>query len=74
MVTGPINKSILRSKGFKFSGHTDYLEYLCECEKDSATMMMLNRYLKIIPLTIHEPLNQISSKIKEQVIEKNKSY
>ncbi len=69
MVTGPINKSILRSKGFKFSGHTDYLEYLCECEKDTATMMMLNRYLKIIPLTIHEPLNQVSSKIKEQVIE-----
>ena len=32
--------------------------------------MMLNRYLKIIPLTIHEPLNQVSSKIKEQVIEK----
>ena len=70
MVTGPINKSILRSKGFKFSGHTDYIEYLCQCEKDTAMMMMLNRYLKIIPLTIHEPLNQVSSKIKELVIEK----
>ena len=70
MVTGPINKSILRSKGFKFSGHTDYLEYLCECEKDTATMMMLNSYLKIIPLTIHEPLNKVSAKIKKQVIEK----
>ena len=68
MVTGPINKSILRSKGFKFSGHTDYIESLCECEKGTAMMMMLNRYIKIIPLTIHEPLNQISSKIKEQVI------
>ncbi len=70
MVTGPINKSILRRKGFKFSGHTDYLENLCECEKDTAMMMMLNRYLKIIPLTIHEPLNQVSSKLKEQVIGK----
>ena len=71
MVTGPINKSILRShKEFNFSGHTDYLEYLCKCEKDTATMMMLNRYLKIIPLTIHEPLNQVSSKIKKLVIEK----
>jgi 4-hydroxythreonine-4-phosphate dehydrogenase len=70
MVTGPINKSILRSRGFKFSGHTDYLEYLCECEKDTATMMMLNSYLKIIPLTIHEPLNQVSAKIKKRVIEK----
>ncbi len=71
MVTGPINKSILRSKGFKFTGHTDYLEYLCGCEKDAATMMMLNRYLKIVPLTVHEPLNQVSAKIKEQLI-KNK--
>ncbi len=70
MVTGPINKSILRSRGFKFSGHTDYLEYLCESEKDTATMMMLNSYLKVIPLTIHEPLNKVSAKIKKQVIEK----
>ncbi len=71
MVTGPINKSILNScQEFKFSGHTDYLEFLCGCEKDTATMMMLNRYLKIIPLTIHEPLNQVSSKLKELVIEK----
>ncbi len=71
MVTGPINKSILRShEGFKFSGHTDYIEYLSECEKDTATMMMLNRYLKIIPLTIHEPLNKVSSKIKKLFIEK----
>ena len=70
MVTGPINKSILRSEGFKFSGHTDYLEYLCECEKETATMMMLNHYLKIIPLTVHEPLNQVSEKIKKKAIEK----
>ena len=71
MVTGPINKSILRiHEGFQFSSHTDYLEFLCGCEKDTATMMMLNRYLKIIPLTIHEPLNEVSLKIKELDIEK----
>ena len=65
MVTGPINKSILKSyQEFKFAGHTDYIEFLCGCKKDTATMMMLNRYLKIIPLTIHEPLNQVSSKLK----------
>ena len=33
-------------------------------------MMMLNQYLKIIPLTIHEPLKQVSLKIKEPIIEK----
>ena len=72
MVTGPINKSVLRSnKAFKFfSGHTDYIEYLCGCEKEIATMMMINPFLKIIPLTIHEPLNKVSLKITEAIIKK----
>ena len=72
MVTGPINKSIFRNnKAFKsFSGHTDYIEHLCGCEKDIATMMMLNQYLRIIPLTIHEPLNKVPVKIKKDIIEK----
>ena len=71
MVTGPINKSILRNdKAFKFfSGHTDYIEHLCGCEKDIATMMMLNPYLKIIPLTIHEPLSKVPLKIQKTIIE-----
>ena len=72
MVTGPINKSVLRSnKAFKFfAGHTDYIEYLCGCEKGVATMMMLNSFLRIIPLTIHEPFNKVSLRIKEAMIEK----
>lgn len=72
MVTGPINKSILRNnKAFKhFTGHTDYIEHLCGCKKGIATMMMSNPYLKIIPLTIHEPLNKVPSKIKKTIIEK----
>ena len=71
MVTGPINKSVLKNdEAFKFSGHTDYLEHLCGCEKDTAIMMMLNNFLKIIPLTIHEPLDKVSIKIKEANIEK----
>ena len=76
MVTGPINKSILRThEAFKFSGHTDFLEHLCGCGKDTAIMMMLNNFLKIIPLTIHEPLDKVSIKIKEANIEKkNRPY
>ena len=72
MVTGPINKSILRNnRAFKyFTGHTDYLEHLCGCEKGMATMMMSNSHLKVIPLTIHEPLNKVPLKIKKAVIEK----
>ena len=75
MVTGPINKSILRNnKAFKhFTGHTDYIEHLCGCEKGIATMMMSNPHLKIIPLTIHEPLNKVPLKIKKLLLKK-KSY
>ena len=70
MVTGPINKSLLSGQEtFEFSGHTDYLEHLCGCKKDTALMMMLNKHLKIVPFTIHDPLNQVSSKIKKPVIE-----
>ena len=71
MVTGPINKAILKNnKAFRFfSGHTDYIEYLCGYEKDIATMMMLNSFLKVIPLTIHEPLNRVL-KINEAIIKK----
>ena len=72
MVTGPINKSILKNnKAFKnFTGHTDYIEHLCGSEKGTATMMMSNPYLKIIPLTIHEPLNKVPLIIKKANIEK----
>ena len=72
MVTGPINKSVLRSnEAFKFfSGHTDYIEYLCGCENEIATMMMLNPFLRVIPLTIHEPLNKVSLKVTKTIIEK----
>ena len=51
MVTGPINKSILRiNKAFKhFTGLLLTIEHLCGCEKGIATMMMSNPHLKIIP-------------------------
>ena len=75
MVTGPINKYILKkSGGFRFDGHTDYLEHLCKSKAGAALMMMLNSELKIIPLTIHVPLNRVSSiltrkKLKELLLE-----
>ena len=49
MVTGPINKSILgNNKAFRcFTGHTDFIEHLCGCEKGIATMMMSNPHLKV---------------------------
>ncbi|MDC3067796.1 4-hydroxythreonine-4-phosphate dehydrogenase PdxA [Paracoccaceae bacterium] len=70
MVTGPINKHILnKSSLFNFKGHTDYLESITQSKKGAATMMMVNPSLKIIPLTIHEPLNKVSKYIKKSFIE-----
>ncbi len=67
MVTGPINKYILKKgTNFRFKGHTDYLEYLCDKKAGSALMMMSNSKLKIIPLTIHVPLNSVGKLITKE--------
>ena len=67
MVTGPINKYILKKDGnFNYKGHTDYLEYLCNKKAGSALMIMSNAKLKIIPLTIHIPLKKVSGLITKQ--------
>ncbi len=74
MVTGPINKHILKQSGnFRFRGHTDYLEYLCNKKSGSALMMMSNPKLRIIPLTIHEPLKKVSSLITKQRLKESLS-
>ena len=64
MVTNPINKSAMRESGFKFPGHTEYLGELCGGMK--TVMMLANEQLRVIPLTGHIPLNEVSQKIDMQ--------
>ncbi|MEY2868398.1 MAG: hypothetical protein RIR01_827 [Bacteroidota bacterium] len=67
LVTAPINKYNIQSEEFKFPGHTDYLDQ--ELEGD-ALMFMVQDSLRVGLLTDHVPINQVASRLTEDLIVK----
>ena len=67
VVTNPIQKSTLYAAGFSAPGHT---EYLGELDGGNArpVMMLANRYLKVIPLSVHIPLKDVPAAITPDAI------
>lgn len=66
MVTAPISKEAVNLAGYHIPGHTEYL-----AEKDQAdhvAMMLVNKKLRVIPLTTHIPISEVSKAITEQAI------
>ena len=57
MVTGPIEKSVLRDAGFDFPGHTEFLAYLAHVPK--VVMMLASRELRVVLLTTHMALADV---------------
>lgn len=66
LVTGPINKHNVQSPEFKFSGHTEYLQYIFE--SDEVLMLMVSDILKVGVVTGHIPLSEVSATITEELI------
>ena len=67
--TMPISKSILKDgANFPFPGHTEYLAHLDE--SNNFAMMLVNRYLKVVPATIHIPNKDITKYLNAEKIEK----
>ena len=67
--TMPISKSILKDgANFRFPGHTEYLAHLDESR--NFAMMLVNRYLKVVPATIHVPIKDITKYLNAEKIEK----
>ena len=70
LVTAPINKATIQSPGFKFPGHTEYIETSVGDGK-KALMILLNDVLRLALVTTHLPLKDIAKSIsKEAIIEK----
>ncbi|KFF04865.1 4-hydroxythreonine-4-phosphate dehydrogenase PdxA [Flavobacterium reichenbachii] len=65
LVTAPINKYNIQSEGFKFPGHTDYLDQELE---GNALMMMVQDNLRVGLLTDHVPLSEVTSHLTEELI------
>jgi 4-hydroxythreonine-4-phosphate dehydrogenase len=65
VVTAPIHKSSLMQAGFRFPGHTEYLQQLTGAR---AVMMLAGGGLRVVPLTIHIPLAEVPEKITRELI------
>ena len=70
LVTAPINKATIQSPGFRFPGHTEYIETSVG-EGQKALMILMNETLRVALVTIHLPVKDIAQAIsKETIIEK----
>jgi 4-hydroxythreonine-4-phosphate dehydrogenase len=61
IVTAPINKAVLSAAGFGFPGHTEFLAHLTNCPR--AVMMLASEKLRVVPLTIHIPVQSVPRSI-----------
>ncbi len=72
VVTVPITKALLYDAGFDFPGHTEYLAHLAAERYAIApphpVMMLAAPALKVVPLTIHEPLSAVPGLIDRERI------
>lgn len=67
LITMPVSKYSLSLAGFKYTGHTELLKALTKSRE--VVMVMYSEELTVVPLTIHIPVNSVSSALTKKLIE-----
>jgi 4-hydroxythreonine-4-phosphate dehydrogenase len=67
MATAPVNKLAFAKAGLPWKGHTDLLAHLCEAPR--VAMMFHAPQLKVVLLTVHVPLSEVSAQITPERVE-----
>lgn len=67
IITNPIYKKGLQQIGFQHQGHTDFIRDLCGAKQ--SVMMLCSKQLRVIPLTTHIALKDVSKTINQRLIE-----
>ena len=71
IVTAPTSKEAMNLAGHKYSGQTEVLEHFLAHDGQKAEMLFVSKDFRILLLTRHIPLKDVSKKItKELIIEK----
>ena len=66
--TLPIHKQALQEgAGFGFPGHTEFLAHLCD--SSDVVMMLAGPELRVVPVTIHIPLNEVKLALTPDLLE-----
>jgi 4-hydroxythreonine-4-phosphate dehydrogenase len=61
MVTGPVHKGVINDAGIPFSGHTEFLQEMCQVER--VVMMLATESLRVALVTTHLPLKEVAAAI-----------
>ena len=60
LVTGPVSKAQLYGIGFNHPGQTEFVADRCGVSRDDAVMMLAGPSLRVVPITTHVPLADVS--------------
>jgi|UniRef100_UPI0035CBA67D 4-hydroxythreonine-4-phosphate dehydrogenase len=60
LVTGPVSKAQLYQIGFNYPGQTEFVAERCGIAGENAVMMLAGPDLRVVPITTHVPLAEVS--------------
>jgi 4-hydroxythreonine-4-phosphate dehydrogenase len=60
VVTGPVSKQQLYAIGFSHPGQTEFVAERCGVSNDSVAMMLAGPTLRVVPVTGHIPLEEVT--------------
>ncbi|MBU3660096.1 MAG: 4-hydroxythreonine-4-phosphate dehydrogenase PdxA [Flavobacteriales bacterium] len=73
LVTAPFSKDAMKSAGFDFPGHTEFLAKYSNV--DEALMILASPFLRVALVTTHIPINEVSKALtKEAILNKIKVF
>lgn len=68
VVTNPINKAVLKAAGYPYPGHTEFLATMSDPRPGAPTMMLACDELRVVPVTIHIALKDVSNALSSDEI------
>lgn len=67
IATAPVNKLAFARAGLPWKGHTDLLAHLCDTTR--VAMMFHSPSLKVVLITVHVPLKEVSSLLSAELVD-----
>ena len=68
LVTAPVSKAQLYAVGFTHPGQTEFIAEVCGVSTDNAVMMLAGPTLRVVPVTTHIALSEVSAALTTELI------
>ncbi len=68
VITAPVSKTQLYKIGFRYPGQTEFVSERCGIARENAVMMLAGPSLRVIPMTTHIALRDVTEQLTERLI------